>query len=62
MTIPTTLNWNTCGDTKALIGFTKAVPVSVTISPDGKVSKEILADRDRTEVVLRPKNLFPGRL
>jgi hypothetical protein len=45
-------------DTKALTGFNKAIPVSVIISADGEVKKEILADRDRKQVVLRPKIYF----
>ena len=42
-------------DTKRLLGFNKAVPVSVIVSPDGEIKKEILMDRDKKEVVLRPR-------
>ncbi|MFK7969617.1 MAG: hypothetical protein AB8F95_04580 [Bacteroidia bacterium] len=55
---PKNVNLKHFRDTKRLIGYTKAVPVSVTISPEGEVEKEILADRDRKEVVLRPKIFF----
>lgn len=47
-------------DTKRLNGWLKSVPVSVTITPDGKVTKKVLAERDRTEVVLRPKISYQG--
>ena len=41
-------------DTKMLNGYAKAVPISIKIDGNGKMTKEILRDKDRSEVVLRP--------
>ena len=42
-------------DTNPLRGFKGAVPVAVEIDGSGNVSKDILREKDRSEVVLRPK-------
>ena len=41
-------------DTKALTGYKRSVPVAVTIDVEGNMTKEILLEKDRSEVVLRP--------
>ena len=43
---------------RSLNGFKGAVPVCVTIDENGKMNKEILQAKDRSEVKLRPKISF----
>ena len=41
-------------DTKILGGYKGSVPVTMVVDGDGNISKEILMEKDRSEVVLRP--------
>ena len=45
-------------DTRILNGWKGAVPVTVMIDGVGELSKEVLREKDRSEVVLRPKIHF----
>jgi hypothetical protein len=45
-------------ETNILNGYNGAVPVAVKIDGEGNITKELLAEKDRKEVVLRPKISF----
>jgi|GEM_PF-1911672 len=42
-------------DTRRMTNFKRAALVSVTVDKHGHIKKEILADKDRSEVIFRPK-------
>ncbi len=48
----------TLSDRRTLNGYKGAVPVCVTVDSEGNLAKDILREKDRSEVVLRPKITF----